>query len=88
MGLNEFEGPDGGKHKNPYLGPWSGETAKETARKTDNRILERNFKMTYLTDEQIKEAFTQIRAKFEKRNNNTGLEILDSYEDQWQAALE
>ena len=39
--------------------------------------------MTHLSDEQIEEAFARIRAEFEKRNNETGLEILDSYEEQW-----
>ena len=39
--------------------------------------------MTHLTNEQIEDAFARIRAEFEKRNNETGLEILDSYEEQW-----
>ena len=39
--------------------------------------------MTHLTDEQIEDAFARIRAEFEKRNNETGLEILESYEEQW-----
>ena len=39
--------------------------------------------MTNLADGQIEDAFAQIRVKFEKRNNNTGLEILDSYEERW-----
>ncbi len=39
--------------------------------------------MTHLTDEQIEDAFARIRAEFEKRNNETGLEILDSYEERW-----
>ena len=41
--------------------------------------------MKHFTDEQIEDAFTRIRVKFEKRNNETGLEILDSYEEQWAA---
>ncbi len=39
--------------------------------------------MTHLTNEQIEDAFAQIKVKFENKNNSTGLEILDSYEDQW-----
>ncbi len=39
--------------------------------------------MTHLSDEQIQDTFARIRAEFEKRNNETGLEILDSYEEQW-----
>ncbi len=39
--------------------------------------------MTHLTDEQIEDAFARIRAVFEKRNNETDLEILDSYEERW-----
>ncbi len=41
--------------------------------------------MTQLSDEQIEDAFARIRAEFEKRNNETGLEILDSFEEQWNA---
>ncbi len=41
--------------------------------------------MTELSNECIKDAFSKIRAKFEKRNNITGLEILDSYEEKWAA---
>ncbi len=39
--------------------------------------------MTHLSDEQIEDAFARIRAEFEKRNNEIGLEILDSYEERW-----
>ena len=39
--------------------------------------------MTNLTDEQIEDAFARTRAEFEKRNNETGLEILESYEERW-----
>ncbi len=39
--------------------------------------------MTHLSDEQIEDAFARIRVEFEKRNNETGLEILDSYEERW-----
>ncbi len=35
--------------------------------------------MKYFTDEQIEDSFARIRAEFEKRNNETGLEILDSF---------
>lgn len=41
--------------------------------------------MTNFTDKQIEDAFARIRVKFEKRNNETGLEILDGYEEQWEA---
>ncbi len=41
--------------------------------------------MSKLNEEYIEEAFAQIRAKFEERNNDTGLEILDSYEERWEA---
>ena len=41
--------------------------------------------MTNLTDKQIEDAFARIRVKFEKRKNETGLEILDGYEGQWEA---
>jgi hypothetical protein len=41
--------------------------------------------MTHLSNEQIEDAFARIRAEFEKRNNETGLEILDSFEEQWNA---
>ena len=44
-----------------------------------------SFFMSKLNDEYIEEAFAQIRAKFEERNNDTGLEILDSYEERWEA---
>ena len=39
--------------------------------------------MTNLSNEKIEDAFATIRVKFEKRNNETGLNILDSYEEQW-----
>lgn len=39
--------------------------------------------MTELSVENIEDAFSKIRAEFEKRNNQTGLEILGSYEEQW-----
>ncbi len=42
--------------------------------------------MIHLSDEQIEDAFARIRAEFEKRNNETGLEILDSYEERWAAS--
>ena len=41
--------------------------------------------MTHLTNEQIEDAFTQIRVEFEQRNNEYGLDILDSCEEQWAA---
>ena len=41
--------------------------------------------MKNYNDDFIKDAFTKIRADFEKRNNEQGLEILDSNEDQWNA---
>ncbi len=39
--------------------------------------------MIHLSDEQVEDAFARIRAEFEKRNNETGLEILDSFEERW-----
>ncbi len=42
--------------------------------------------MTHLSDEQIEDAFARIRAEFEKGNDETGLEILDSYEERWAAS--
>jgi hypothetical protein len=45
--------------------------------------MKRNFEMINLTNEQIEDTFARIRAEFEKRNNETGLEILDSYEERW-----
>ena len=39
--------------------------------------------MNHLSDEQIEDTFARIRAEFEKRNNEIGLEILDSYEERW-----
>ncbi len=41
--------------------------------------------MTHLSDEQIEDAFARIGAEFEKKNNDTGLEILDIFEEQWNA---
>ena len=35
--------------------------------------------MNEITDKEIEDAFDQIRAKFEKRGNEVGLDILDSY---------
>ena len=42
--------------------------------------------MKNLNDENIEEAFAKIKAKFEKSNNDYGLEILDSYEERWSVA--
>ena len=39
--------------------------------------------MKNFSDKSIKAAFAEIRASFEKRNNDYGLEILDHYEEQW-----
>ena len=39
--------------------------------------------MKNLTNEQIEDALTQIRVELEQRNNEYGLGMLDSYEDQW-----
>lgn len=39
--------------------------------------------MKNLNDKSIETAFTEIRCRFENRNNEFGLEILDSYEDRW-----
>ncbi len=41
--------------------------------------------MSELSNEYIEDAFVQIMARFEKRNNEIGLEILDGYEEQWDA---
>ena len=41
--------------------------------------------MNELSNNKIEEALAKIRAEFEKRNNTTGLEILTSYEEQWDA---
>lgn len=41
--------------------------------------------MTHMTDEQIEDAFILVREKFEARNNETGLEMLDSVEERWEA---
>lgn len=41
--------------------------------------------MSKYSDQQIEDAFTEIRADFEKRDNSKGLEILDGYEEQWDA---
>ncbi len=43
------------------------------------------FFMNEITDKEIEDAIDQIRAKFEKRGNEVGLDILDSYEEQWDA---
>ena len=37
--------------------------------------------MSELSNEYIEDAFSKVRAKFERRNNITGLEILDGYEE-------
>ncbi|HIE85135.1 MAG TPA: hypothetical protein EYQ00_15420, partial [Dehalococcoidia bacterium] len=39
--------------------------------------------MNNLNDKTIEDIFAEIRAKFEKRKNETGLDILDNYEAQW-----
>ena len=41
--------------------------------------------MNELSNSNIEDAFAKIRVEFEKRNNTTGLEILNSYEEQWDA---
>ena len=41
--------------------------------------------MTKLTNENMEGGFAKIRADFEKRGNEQGLEILDSCEEQWNA---
>ena len=41
--------------------------------------------MNELSNNNIEEAFAKIRAEFEKRKNMPGLEILNSYEEQWEA---
>lgn len=41
--------------------------------------------MTNMTDEQIEDTFIQVREKFEARSNETGLEMLDSVEERWEA---
>ena len=41
--------------------------------------------MTKLTNENMEGVFAKIRADFEKRGNEQGLEILDSCEEQWNA---
>ena len=41
--------------------------------------------MTHLSDDQIENAFVTIRADFEKRGNEDGLEILDKCEKRWDA---
>ncbi len=41
--------------------------------------------MTKLTNENMESGFAKIRADFEKRGNEQGLEILDSCEEQWNA---
>jgi len=39
--------------------------------------------MTKLTNENMESVFARIKADFEKRGNDQGLEILDSCEEQW-----
>lgn len=39
--------------------------------------------MTKLTNENMESVFAKIKADFEKRGNEQGLEILDSCEEQW-----
>ena len=39
--------------------------------------------MTNLTNENMETVIAKIKADFEKRNNEQGLEILDSCEEQW-----
>ncbi len=39
--------------------------------------------MNELCDKEIEDAFARIRVESEKRNNETGLDILGSYEEQW-----
>ena len=41
--------------------------------------------MTNLSDDQIEDAFAQIRADFEKRGNEEGFPYLNSFEEQWAA---
>lgn len=41
--------------------------------------------MTHMTDQQIEDAFTQVREKFEKTENEFGLEMLDNIEGRWEA---
>lgn len=41
--------------------------------------------MTHMTDQQIEDAFTQVREKFEKTENEFGLEMLDNIEGRWDA---
>ena len=41
--------------------------------------------MTKLTDENMEGVFAKIRSDFERRDNEQGLEILDSCEEQWNA---
>ncbi len=41
--------------------------------------------MTKLTNENMEGVFAKIRADFEKRGNEQGLEILDSFEERWNA---
>ncbi len=41
--------------------------------------------MTKLTNENMEDVFAKIRADFEKRGNEQGLEILDSCEERWNA---
>jgi len=39
--------------------------------------------MTKLTNENMESGFARIRAEFEKRDNEQGLEMLDGFEEQW-----
>ena len=48
-------------------------------------ILRKFMTMTSFTDDQIENAFIRIRAEFEKRGNEEGLEILDKCEKRWDA---
>ncbi len=41
--------------------------------------------MTNLSDDQIEDAFAQIRADFEERGNEEGFPYLNSFEEQWAA---
>ena len=41
--------------------------------------------MRKLDNEHMEGVFAKIRADFEKRGNEQGLEILDSFEEQWNA---
>ena len=41
--------------------------------------------MTNMTDQEIEDAFDQVREKFEKTENEFGLEMLDNIEGRWEA---